>query len=204
MDTRALRLLSRRESRKDHWPRLILNVITTLSCANLHSSNAARPLKMLVFDRTRPSLYSGISAAQSTYTALLWQCCICSIDPCLLSTSDEYSRLLCFLFFPISIWCNQMTEPRSQLPPPMTSTTTPRVVTTTSLPTVRSRIGGSQAGGLRLFDRSVLLCPAFLKAYLSLFYICTQISDASADVCKRAYVFEPSRPLACNIKLVLF
>ena len=27
--------------------------------------------KMLVFDRTRPSLYSGISAAQSTYTAFL-------------------------------------------------------------------------------------------------------------------------------------
>jgi hypothetical protein len=32
-----------------------------LYCTNLHSSNAARPLKMLVFDRTRPfSLYSGI------------------------------------------------------------------------------------------------------------------------------------------------
>src|SRR3990170_5852938 len=97
-----------------------------------------------------------------------------------------------------------MAEPRRQQPPSTTTTTTPRVVTTTSLPMTRSRIGGSQAGGLRLFDRSVFFCPAFLKAYLSFFYICTQISDASADACKRAYVFEPSRPLACNIKLVLF
>ena len=68
MDIRALGLLSRRESRKDLWARLILITATTLYCTNLPSSNAARPLKMLVFDWTRPSLYSGISAAQSTYT----------------------------------------------------------------------------------------------------------------------------------------
>jgi hypothetical protein len=67
----ALGLLSRRELRKDLWVRMRLNDTTTLYSANLHSSNAARPLKMLVFDRTRPSLYSGISAAQSTYTAVL-------------------------------------------------------------------------------------------------------------------------------------
>jgi hypothetical protein len=67
----ALGLLSRRESRKDLWVRLRLNDTTTLYGTNLHSSNAARPLKMLVFDRTRPALYFGISAAQSTYTASL-------------------------------------------------------------------------------------------------------------------------------------
>jgi hypothetical protein len=67
----ALGLLSRRELRKDLWVRWRLNDTTTPYGTTVHSSNAARPLKMLVFDRTRPSLYSGISAAQSTYTALL-------------------------------------------------------------------------------------------------------------------------------------
>ena len=50
------------------------NTTTTLPYATLISSDAARclkMLKMLVFDRTRPSLYSSISAAQSTYTAFL-------------------------------------------------------------------------------------------------------------------------------------
>ena len=65
-------LLSRRESRKDLWARLLLDTTaTTLYYVDLLSSNAARPLKMLVFDRTRPSLYSGISAAQPTYTTFL-------------------------------------------------------------------------------------------------------------------------------------
>src|SRR3989337_723995 len=52
--------LSRRESRKDLWARLLLDTTTTtLHYVNLHSSNAARPMKMmkmLVFDRTRLSL----------------------------------------------------------------------------------------------------------------------------------------------------
>jgi hypothetical protein len=64
--------LSRRESRKDLWARLFLDTTATLHYAIMYSSYAARQmkmLKMLVFDRTRPSLYSGISAAQSTYTA---------------------------------------------------------------------------------------------------------------------------------------
>jgi hypothetical protein len=54
-DSMALGLLSRRESRKDLWVRLRLNDTTTLYCTNIHSSNAARPLKMLVFDTTRIS-----------------------------------------------------------------------------------------------------------------------------------------------------
>jgi hypothetical protein len=51
LDIMALGLLSRRESRMDLWPRLILNATTTLYYTNLHSSNAVR-LNMLVFDRT--------------------------------------------------------------------------------------------------------------------------------------------------------
>ena len=46
MDSMALGLLSRRESRKDLWARFD-DTATILSCANLHSSNAARPLKTL-------------------------------------------------------------------------------------------------------------------------------------------------------------
>ena len=74
MDIRALGLLSRRESRKDLWARLLLDTTATLHYAIMYSANAARQmkmLKMLVFDRTRPSLYSGISAVKSTYTAFL-------------------------------------------------------------------------------------------------------------------------------------
>ena len=44
---------------------------TTLLYASLHSSNAIRPLKMLVCDRTSSAFYSGISVAQSTYTTFL-------------------------------------------------------------------------------------------------------------------------------------
>jgi hypothetical protein len=64
--------LSRRESRKDLWARLILDITATLLYVILYPSNCCKTkelMKMLVFDRTRPSSYSGISAAQSTYTA---------------------------------------------------------------------------------------------------------------------------------------
>ena len=68
----ALGLLSRRDSRKDLWPRLItlllLYFMLPYSLLLLQDGGFE---KMLVFDRTRPSLYSGISAAQSTYTAFL-------------------------------------------------------------------------------------------------------------------------------------
>ena len=68
----ALGFLSRRESRKDLRPRLItpllLYFMLLYSLLLLQDGGFE---KMLVFDRTRPSLYSGISAAQSTYTAFL-------------------------------------------------------------------------------------------------------------------------------------
>ena len=60
----------------------------------------------------------------------------------------------------------------------------------------------SQAGGLA--SSIVDACASLLKA--SLFNLCLY-SDivASADsLVYRAFVFEPSRPLACNMKLVFF
>ena len=68
----ALGLLSRRESRKDLWPRLIaLLLLYFMLLYSLLLLQDGGFEKMLVFDRTRPSLYSGISAAQSTYIAFL-------------------------------------------------------------------------------------------------------------------------------------
>src|SRR4051812_3246887 len=51
--------------------------------------------------------------------------------------------------------------------------------------------------------RSLLFCSSLLKAT---FYpcVCTQILLLLLTLCSRAVVFEPTWPLACNIKLVLF
>ena len=71
-DSMALGLLSRRESRKDLWPRLItLLLLYFMLLYSLLLLQDGGFQKMLVFDRTRPSLYSSISAAQSTYTTFL-------------------------------------------------------------------------------------------------------------------------------------
>src|SRR3954465_7042516 len=51
--------------------------------------------------------------------------------------------------------------------------------------------------------RSLLFCASLLKAPLY-FGVCTQILLLPLTLCSRAIVFEPSWPLACNIKLVLF
>ena len=69
MDSMALGSLSRRESRKDLRPRLMILLLLYIMYSVLFYAARLKMLKMLVFDRTRPSLYSGISAAQSTYTA---------------------------------------------------------------------------------------------------------------------------------------
>ena len=63
---------------------------------------------------------------------------------------------------------------------------------------LRGVVRRSQAGGLAFFDRCYF-CASLLKA--NLFNLCLY-SDivAFVDFC----AFEPSRPLACNIKLVLF
>ena len=67
----------------------------------------------------------------------------------------------------------------------------------------RRRLGlvrRSQAGGLA---SSIIV--AFVLAFLRhpcLTYVCTQILLLPLTLVYRAFVFEPSRPLACNIKLV--
>ena len=62
-------------------------------------------------------------------------------------------------------------------------------------------VSRSQAGGLA--SSIVDVCASLLKAVL--FNLCLY-SDivASVDPCVSSYVFKPSRPLACNMKLVLF
>ncbi|XBI65030.1 hypothetical protein VPH35_044996 [Triticum aestivum] len=86
----------------------------------------------------------------------------------------------CFLpLFPLSLLpgCrNQMLEPRSQTPPSTMTPTTPEVPTTTCCPltTTRNSLGGSQAGGLRLFRSVSLFMLAFLR-HTCLTYVCTQI-----------------------------
>src|SRR3954471_4637527 len=54
----------------------------------------------------------------------------------------------------------------------------------------------------RLFDRCCF-CASLLKATLYS-CVCTQILLLPLTLCSRAVVFEPSWPLSCNIKLVLF
>src|SRR3954470_7682094 len=51
--------------------------------------------------------------------------------------------------------------------------------------------------------RSCCVCASLLKATLYS-RVCTQILLLPLTSCSRAFVFEPSWPLACNIKLVLF
>ncbi|KAM3315412.1 hypothetical protein ACQJBY_033877 [Aegilops geniculata] len=77
---------------------------------------------------------------------------------------------------PPSCLSNQMLEPRSQMPPSTTTPTTLEVPTTTCSPltTTRSSLGGSQAGGLRLFRSVSQFVLAFLRQ-TCLTYVCTQI-----------------------------
>ena len=104
----ALGLLSRRESRKDLWPRLItLLLLYFMLLYSLLLLQDGGFQKMLVFDRTRPSLYSGISAVQSTHIASLHiYPCICSVAPCLrvlwMSTHGCFAPPFPpFFFFPV-------------------------------------------------------------------------------------------------------
>ena len=90
---------------------------------------------------------------------------------------------------------------------PLQELTTRRVSEATSTTLSQSTRSSSKAPRQEAcaFSICVVVLPRLLKAYLFNFYVCTQISDASADACmSQAYVFEPSRPLACNNKLVLF
>ena len=114
--------------------------------------------KSVVFDRTSYPLLFRHSTVQSTYHTLIpfdTNAYICSVAPCLrvlwMSTHGCFAPS-----FPLSIpdCCDQTLEPWSQTPPSTTTTTTLEVPTTTCSPlaTTRSSLGGSQAGGMRLFQ----------------------------------------------------
>ena len=153
-----------------------MNLPSTLfSCCKLEVTRS------VVFERTSYPPLSRLSAVQSTYNSLIpvdTNAYICSVAPCLrvlwMSTHG------CFLpLFPLSLLpgCrNQMLEPRSQTPPSTTTTTTREVPTTTCSPltTTRSSLGGSQAGGMRLFQSVSQFVLAFLRQ-TCLTYVCTQI-----------------------------
>ena len=72
MDSMALGLLSRRESRKDLWPRLItlLLLYFMLLLSLMMLQDAWSCLKMLVFDRLGFPLLFWHSVVQSTDTTL--------------------------------------------------------------------------------------------------------------------------------------
>ena len=114
--------------------------------------------RSVVFDRTSyPPLILAFCSSVHRYGPLHIYPCICSVVPCLrvlwMSTHGCFSPS-----FPLSMpGCrNQMLQSRSQTPLSTMTPTTPEVPTTTCCPlmTTWSSLGGSQAGGLRLF-RSV-------------------------------------------------
>ena len=115
--------------------------------------------RSVVFDGiSYPPLILAFCSSVHRYGPLHIYPCICSVAPILrvlwMSTHGCFSPS-----FPLSLLpgCrNQMLEPWSQTPPSMMIPTRLEVPTTTCrlLTTPRSSLGGSQAGGLRLF-RSV-------------------------------------------------
>ena len=147
---------------------------TLFSCCKMEVTRS------VVFDRiSYPPLILAFCSSVHRYGPLHIYPCICSVAPCLrvlwMSTHG------CFLppFFPLSFLSgcrNQMLESRSQTPPSTTTPTTPEVPTTTCSPltTTRSSLGGSQAGGLRLFRSVSQFVLAFLRQ-TCLTYVCTQI-----------------------------
>ena len=123
----------------------------------------------------------------------------------LASTLDVYSRLLCYpcphsFLFPVAAtkwWIlGARCHPRRLLLLPRGCLL---------LHGDRRRPGGvrrSQAGGV-----ASLIVASFVLAFLRqscLTYVCTQILLLPLTLVSRAFVFEPSRPVACNIKLILF
>ena len=127
---------------------------------NLLSSSCCKTeaARSVVFDRiSYPPLILAFCSSVRRYGPLHIYPCICSVAPCLrvlwMGTHGCFSPS-----FPLSLLpgCrNQMLEPWSHTPPSM-MTTTLEVPTTMCrlLTTTMSSLGGSQAGGLRLF-RSV-------------------------------------------------
>ena len=134
--------------------------------------------RSVVFDRiSYPPFSLAFCSSVHRYGLLHIYPCICSVAPCLrvlwMSTHGCFSPS-----FPLSLLpgCrNQMLKAWS-LTPRSTTSTTPEVPTTTCRPltTSRSSLGGSQAGGLRLFRSVSQFVLAFLRQ-TCLTYVCTQI-----------------------------
>uniref|UniRef100_A0A8R7R136 Uncharacterized protein n=1 Tax=Triticum urartu TaxID=4572 RepID=A0A8R7R136_TRIUA len=91
---------------------------------------------------------------------------------------------------PPSCLSNQMLEPRSLTPPSTTTLATPEVPTTTCRPltTTRSSLGGSQAGGMRLFRSVSQFCASHLMAFL--FNLCLYsdiVASAESSMIEHLY-----------------
>ena len=135
--------------------------------------------RSVVLDRiSYPPLILAFYSSVHRYGPLHIYPCICSVDPCLRVLWMSTHGCFAPSFSPLSIllgWCNQMVEPRMQMPPSTTATTL-RVPTTMCRPlaTTRSSLGGSQAGGLCLFRSVSQFVLAFLRQ-TCLTYVRTQI-----------------------------
>ena len=126
--------------------------------------------RSVVFDRTSypPLILAFFSSVHICYPSPFdTNAYICSVAPYLrvlwMSTHGYFAPS--FPLFPFLLGCrNQTLEPRIQTPPSMMNPTTLEVATTTCRPltTTMSSLGGSQAGGLRLF-RCV---PQFVLAFV--------------------------------------
>ena len=135
--------------------------------------------RSVVFDRiSYPPLILAFCSSVHRYGPLHIYPCICSVDPCLrvlwMSTHGCFSHS----FPPFhSTWLSQpdagAQEPDATVDDDSYYTgganTTCRPLTTT-----RSSLGGSQAGGLRLFRSVSQFVLAFLRQ-TCLTYVCTQI-----------------------------
>ena len=134
--------------------------------------------RSVVFDRTSyPPLILAFCSSVHRYGPLHIYPCICSVAPCLrvlwMSTHG------CFLppFSPfLPSWLSQPDAGALEPDATVDDVYYPEVPTTTCRPltTTRSSLGGSQAGGLRLFRSVSQFVLAFLRQ-TCLTYVCTQI-----------------------------
>ena len=135
--------------------------------------------RSVVFDRiSYPPLILAFCSSVHRYGPLHIYPCICSVDPCLrvlwMSTHGCFSPSFTLSLLPACR--NQMLEPWSQTPPSTMIPTALEVPTTTCrlLTTTMSSLGGSQAGGRRLFRSLSQFVLAFLRQ-TCLTYVCTQM-----------------------------
>ena len=123
-------------------------------------------LKMLVFDRLGLSLYSGILQSVQRYSPIP----LIPVhkqhrsDVSLASTLDEYSQLLCSSFPPYPY--DDTSDDGAQEPDDAAGAFYQEGPDGTYYwvePADQDQLGGSQAGGLRLFDHVSLFVLAYLR-----------------------------------------